>query len=139
MKRLILDGGHDAEHNDIQDNYNKHKILSFDTLSITKLSIPTLNSGMLSVIMLNVIYAECHLCCASKISPLSWMSLCWMSWRPLTNTMAPEQHLFLFEKDFFIFAKKVFFFSPWKMWVYVLQNFFMDKQLFWTHLEVLIL
>ncbi len=31
------------------------------------------------VVILSIVYAECHLCRVSHVSPLCWESLCWMS------------------------------------------------------------
>jgi hypothetical protein len=55
---------HDTQHNDVQYYDTQHNILI-----ITALSIAALNTGMRSVIMLNVIYIEGHLCRVLKMGP----------------------------------------------------------------------
>ncbi len=56
------------------------------TIRVTTLSVLTISIMKLAImthsIMLNAIYVKCHLCAGVQIRPLSWVSLCWMSWRP---------------------------------------------------------
>ncbi len=72
--------------------------------------------------MLNVIYAECHLCLVSQISPLCWvslrwMSLCWMSWR-LYNII-PKCILTPFMAEFNFWSKVSKFDGILYFWMYV--------------------
>ncbi len=53
---------HDNEHNVIQHNNNQHNDTQLNIEINATFSIMVLNTGLPNVIMLNVIYVECHLC-----------------------------------------------------------------------------